>query len=86
MSLTGFDPYKALGNEIVTTMVKDYYNCLARLKLKKWKSDHEKMDMLKAVLNYESFFKSDRFTLYTDFSGPKIIRIIKERIENEVKT
>ena len=84
MSLTGFDPYKALGNEIITAMVKDYYNCLARLKLQKWKTDHEKMDMLKAVLNYEGFFKSDRFRLYTEFPGTKIIRIIKERIENEV--
>ena len=83
MSLTGYDPYKALGNEIVTAMVKDYYNCLARLKLKKWKTEHEKTDMTRAVYNYERFFKSDRFKLYTDFPGPKIIRIIKERIENE---
>lgn len=81
--LDQYDGVKELATRIVTQMVKDYYNCLVNLKKDNFKKPKDKLDTIVAVNNYEEFFTSGRFLLYSNFPGEKIIRIVRERVENE---
>lgn len=78
-----YDGIKELAICIVTQMVKDYYKCLVDLKKDNFKTTRDKLNAIVAVKDYEDFFKSDRFLLYTKFPGEKIIRIVRERVNDE---
>lgn len=78
-----YDGIKELATAIVTLMVKDYYKCLVDLKKNNFKTTRAKLDAIAAVKDYEYFFTSDRFLLYTKFPGKKIIHIVRERVNNE---
>lgn len=79
-----YDGYRELGITISATMIKDYFKCLKKIKLNKFNKPGEKAACERAVNDYERFFKSERFALYCPVPGEKVIRTIKERIENEV--
>ena len=81
--IDNYDGVKELALTIVTQMVKDYHNQLLKLKLNDFSTERKKRDAQRAVIDYEHFFKSDRFKLYSNFDGRKIIRIINERVKDE---
>ena len=78
-----YDGIKELATRIVTQMVKDYYKCLVDLKTNNFKTTRDKLNAIVAVKDYEAFFTSDRFLLYTKFPGEKIIRVVRERVNDE---
>ena len=77
------DGFKDLALAIVTQMVKDYYNCLMRIERNDYTTARQKLETIRTVNDYERFFRSDRFHLYTRFSGDSIIRVIRERVKKE---
>lgn len=81
--IENYDGVKELATCIVTQMVKDYYKCLVNLKNNNFKTTREKLDTIRAINDYEQFFTSERYKLYNTFPGEKIIRVVRERINNE---
>lgn len=77
------DGWKDLALSIVTQMVKDYYNCLHHIERNDFTTPRKKLETIKAAHDYENFFRSDRFHLYTNYAGDAIIRTIKERVKKE---
>ena len=75
--------FKDLALAIVTQMVKDYYVCLMHIEKNDFITPRKKIETVKAVHDYERFFKSDRFHLYTDVSGESIIRVVRQRVKTE---
>ena len=75
--------WRELGLRIVAQMVHDYYNCLMHIERNDFTTPRKKLEVIKTVSDYERFFKSDRFHLYTDVSGDTIIRVIRERVKKE---
>ena len=75
--------FKDLALAIVTQMVRDYYSCLMKIEKNDFTTPRKKIETVKAVHDYERFFKSDRFHLYTKVSGDSIIRVIRERVKKE---
>ena len=71
-----------------TTSYNELVRVLAQMK-EAWRSttnadDRKKLgETINAVNDYERFFKSDRFHLYTDVSGESIIRVIRQRVKTD---
>ena len=72
-----------LALSIVTQMVKDYYFCLMHIEKNDFTTPRKKLETINAVNDYERFFKSERFHLYTDVSGESIIRVIRQRVKTD---
>ena len=83
MNLQNYDGVKELATLIVRQMVHDYHVALYKLKHDLYIKTKDRLDAIRAVHDYEAFFLSDRFKLYCDVEGKKIIRVIRERVENE---
>ena len=77
------DGWKDLALSIVTQMVRDYYSCLMKIEKNDFTTPRKKLETIKAVMDYEKFFKSDRFHLYTKVSGDSIIRVVRQRVKTE---
>lgn len=77
--------YADLALTIVAQMVKDYHKNLYHIALDDFKTESKKREALRTVIDYERFFKSGRFHLYTKVSGESIIRTIKERVRKEIE-
>lgn len=75
--------WKDLALSIVTQMVKDYYVCLMHIEKNDFTTPRKKLETIKAVMDYERFFKSDRFHLYTKVSGDSIIRVVRQRVKTD---
>ena len=77
------EAWKDLALAIVTQMVKDYYACLMKIEKNDFTTPRKKLETIKAVMDYEMFFKSDRFHLYTKVSGDSIIRVVRQRVKTD---
>lgn len=75
--------WKDLALAIVTQMVRDYYACLMKIEKNDFTTPRKKLETIKAIMDYEHFFKSDRFHLYTKVSGESIIRVVRERVKKD---
>ena len=77
------EAWKDLALAIVTQMVKDYYACLMKIEKNDFTTPRKKLETINAVMDYERFFKSDRFHLYTKVSGDSIIRVVRQRVKTD---
>lgn len=77
------EAWKDLALAIVAQMVRDYYACLMKIEKNDFTTPRKKLETIKAVMDYERFFKSDRFHLYTKVSGDSIIRVVRQRVKTD---
>lgn len=73
------DGYKNLAAAVVEQAIKDYRSALKRIR-----RHPDDANAIRIISDCERFFRNE-ISLYSDLDGESIIRIVREKVEKELK-